>query len=75
MKLPSGIVMPMAFLALAEDARRHESDADRPVWLDRLSADEANLRSAVLWSIEAADPTSRCGWWRAYGGSGRLTAT
>ena len=67
----------MAFLALAEDARPHESDADRPVWLDRLSADEANLRSAVLWSIEAADPDLAmrlvASLWRFWQADGHLT--
>jgi predicted ATPase/class 3 adenylate cyclase len=44
-----------AFLALAVEAQRHESDASRAAWLDRLAADEANLRSAVMWAIDVGD--------------------
>ncbi|MFI5225857.1 MAG: ATP-binding protein [Candidatus Limnocylindrales bacterium] len=66
-----------AFLALAREAQRHESDADRAVWLDRLAADEANLRTAVLWAIDAAEADLAmhlvAALWRFWQADGHLT--
>jgi tetratricopeptide (TPR) repeat protein len=42
-----------AFLALAVEAKRHEFTTEQGAWIDRLSADEANLRAALRWAIEA----------------------
>src|SRR4029079_1601480 len=42
-----------AFLALAVAAREHEASHDRAAWIDRLAADDANIRSAVRWAIDA----------------------
>jgi predicted ATPase/class 3 adenylate cyclase len=42
-----------AFLALALKAREHEATVDRGEWIDRLAADEPNLRAAVHWAIES----------------------
>jgi tetratricopeptide (TPR) repeat protein len=43
-----------SFLALAERAEPHLTDADQKEWLDRLDIEHENLRSALEWS--AADP-------------------
>jgi predicted ATPase/class 3 adenylate cyclase len=42
-----------AFLALSVEAKRHEFTTEQGPWIDRLSADEANLRAALRWAIEA----------------------
>jgi predicted ATPase/class 3 adenylate cyclase len=44
-----------AYLALAEAAAPHLPGPDQPRWLDRLGLDQANLRSAVQWAIDAGD--------------------
>lgn len=44
-----------AFLELALEAKRREFTMERAAWLDRLAADEANLRAAVRWSLETDD--------------------
>jgi predicted ATPase len=44
-----------AYLALALEAKGHESTWERGRWFDRLDLDVANLRSAVLWAIETGD--------------------
>jgi predicted ATPase len=41
-----------AFLALARLPRRDEGTLAQIPWLERLSLDEANLRSAVRWAID-----------------------
>jgi predicted ATPase/class 3 adenylate cyclase len=45
----------LAYLALAEEAERHDGRAGSAEWLERLSADHANLRTAVAWAIEAGE--------------------
>ncbi len=66
-----------AFLALAREAQRHESDADRAAWLDRLATDEANLRTAVLWAIDAGEADLAmqlvAALWRFWQADGHLT--
>jgi predicted ATPase/class 3 adenylate cyclase len=66
-----------AFLALAQAAQGEESAATYPAWLDRLSADETNLRAAVGWTIEAgeADLAMRlvASLWRFWQADGHLT--
>jgi len=44
-----------AFLALAIEAKRHEFTTAQGRWIDRLAADEANLRAALRWAIEAEE--------------------
>jgi predicted ATPase/class 3 adenylate cyclase len=44
-----------AYLALAHEARRHMSTIRQASWVDRLAADEPNLRSAVRWAIDAGE--------------------
>ena len=67
----------LAFLALAVEAQRHESDADRATWLDRLASDGADLRAAVLWAIEAAEADLAmrlvAALWRFWQADGHLT--
>ena len=64
-----------AFLALALAAREHESTHDRAVWIERLAADDANIRSAVHWAIDSDEAHSRCASSPPCGGTGRSTAT
>ncbi len=48
----------LAYLALAEEAAP-DLAASQGMWLDRLAIDDANLRSAMRWSIQAGDaPTA-----------------
>ncbi len=48
----------LAYLALAEEAVP-DLAASQGMWLDRLAIDDANLRSAMRWSIQAGDaPTA-----------------
>jgi predicted ATPase/class 3 adenylate cyclase len=44
-----------AYLALAEEVAPYLPGADQPRWLDRLSADSPNLRSATRWAIDAGE--------------------
>ena len=44
-----------SFLALALAAQEHESTHDRAVWINRLAADDANIRSAVHWAIDSGE--------------------
>jgi ATP/maltotriose-dependent transcriptional regulator MalT len=37
------------FLALAEDAEKHQLDAAQSAWLRRLETDDRNLRAALTW--------------------------
>jgi predicted ATPase/class 3 adenylate cyclase len=41
-----------AFLVLAAQAKQYEGTLAQVPWIERLSIDEANLRSAVRWAIE-----------------------
>jgi predicted ATPase/DNA-binding SARP family transcriptional activator len=43
------------FLRLAEEAEPHLRMADQLVWLDRLSAEQENLRAALHWAIDERD--------------------
>jgi predicted ATPase/DNA-binding SARP family transcriptional activator len=43
------------FLRLAEEAEPHLRQADQLVWLDRLSAEQENLRAALRWAIDERD--------------------
>jgi predicted ATPase/class 3 adenylate cyclase len=45
----------LAYLALAETAAPHLPGGDQPPWLDRLDADQANLRAALRWAIDVGD--------------------
>lgn len=45
----------LAYLALAEEAMRHDSTSAGMEWFERLSADHANLRTAVVWAIDAGE--------------------
>jgi len=44
-----------AYLGLAEAAAQHLNTGRQPPWLDRLARDDANLRSALRWSIATGD--------------------
>jgi predicted ATPase/class 3 adenylate cyclase len=45
----------IAFLALAETAAPNMPGPDQPRWLDRLTIDHANLRSAIQWTIDSGE--------------------
>ena len=45
----------VAYLELAETAERHLLAAEQPAWIDRLALDQANLRAALRWSIDAGE--------------------
>jgi tetratricopeptide (TPR) repeat protein len=69
------------YLALAEEAEPRIRGRDQVAWLDRLEAENDNLRAAIGWSLEAgeAQTAARFGWalsmyWamRARHGEGRL---
>ncbi len=69
------------YLALAEKAEPRIRGQDQIEWLDRLEAENDNLRAAIRWSLEAGDAqvAARFGWalgmyWvmRARHGEGRL---
>jgi len=45
----------LAYLALAREAARHQMTVRQATWMHRLSLDDANLRSAVRWSIDAGE--------------------
>jgi len=47
------------FLALAEQAEAHDMKADQAVWFERLDEEHENLRAALDWSMDEADP-ERC---------------
>jgi predicted ATPase len=69
------------YLALAEEAEPRIKGHDQVEWLDRLEAENDNLRAAIGWSLEADDAqtAARFGWalgmyWvmRGRSGEGRL---
>ena len=45
----------IAFLALAETAAPNMPGPDQPHWLDRLTIDYANLRTAIQWTIDSGE--------------------
>ncbi len=45
----------LAFHALAARAAVHLPGANQAVWLDRLSLDQANIRAATRWAIDAGE--------------------
>ena len=65
-----------AYLGLAQRAATHYLRHDQAEWLDRLVADDANLRLAMLWAIETEDAAfgMRLGGalWRYWVTTGRL---
>ena len=65
-----------AYLGLAQRAATHYLRHDQAEWLDRLVADDANLRLAMLWAIETEDAAfgMRLGgaMWRYWVTTGRL---
>lgn len=52
------------FLALAEEAEPRLKGQDQVEWLDRLEAENDNLRAAIGWCLEAGDTgtAARFGW-------------
>jgi predicted ATPase/DNA-binding XRE family transcriptional regulator len=69
------------YLALAEEAERRIKGREQIEWLDRLEAENDNLRAAIGWSLEVeeAQTATRFGWalgmyWvmRTRHGEGRL---
>ena len=52
------------YLALAEEAEPRIKGRDQAEWLDRLEAENDNLRAAIGWSLEAgeAQTAARFGW-------------
>jgi predicted ATPase len=44
-----------ASVELAEEAAQHLFAAEQPAWLDRLTLDEANLRTALRWAIDEGE--------------------
>jgi len=52
------------YLTLTEEAEPKIKGHDQGEWLDRLEADNDNLRAAIRWSVEAGDPqtAARFGW-------------
>ena len=45
----------VAYLELAETSERHLLAAEQPAWIDRLALDQANLRAALRWTIDAGE--------------------
>ena len=45
----------VAYLELAETSERHLLAAEQPAWIDRLTLDQANLRAALRWTIDAGE--------------------
>ncbi len=44
-----------AYLGLAEAAAPHMPSLEQAPWLDRLALDQANLRAAIVWAIDAGE--------------------
>lgn len=44
-----------AFAALIEEAARHLATRSQVIWIDRVAPDDANLRSATRWAIDAGE--------------------
>jgi predicted ATPase len=66
-----------AFADLAMEAIRHVPGADQAWWIDRLEADAANLRAAMLHALEVGDVPSAlgltAGLWRYWLQTGRMS--
>src|SRR5262249_20590870 len=41
------------FVSLAEESKAHLTGAAQQEWLERLEAEHANLRAALIWSVDA----------------------
>lgn len=72
------------FLRLAETAEAELIGANQGLWLDRLEADQENLRSASEWALESGDLETalrldgalwRFWWIRGYPAAGRARLT
>jgi len=65
-----------AYLALAEAAAPFLPGPDQPRWLDRLTVDYPNLRTAIRWSIDAGEVVLAqrfiAAMWRFWQQTGRL---
>ncbi|HYW86286.1 MAG TPA: NB-ARC domain-containing protein, partial [Chloroflexota bacterium] len=46
------------FATLAEAAEPHLNSGQRPVWLRRFDAEQANIRAALQWAVESKSPES-----------------
>ena len=68
-----------AFRGLTAAAREGLSSADQAMWIDRLSADDANLRTALEWAINAGEAevaqTLVGSLWQYWRTTGQLNAT
>jgi non-specific serine/threonine protein kinase len=64
------------FLSLAEDAYLGLVGAQQPMWLARLDVEDANIRAALLWSLEHGSAESALRFaralWRYWSARGRL---
>ena len=65
-----------AYLALAQEALRHHGTSLQPAWMDRLAADDPQLRAAMRWSIDTGATTIALGFagslWRYWQTKGLL---
>ena len=65
------------YLALAREAAPFLPGADQARWLDRLAMDQANLRAALTWAIDAGETDLALGLvgalWRFWQLAGHLT--
>ena len=66
-----------AYLALVEEAGRQHATIHQPVWMRRLAEDDAQLRTAIRWSIDAGEVEVALGLagslWRYWQTHGRLS--
>lgn len=66
-----------AFADLVEASARHIGTSSQPAWIDRLAPDDANVRSATRWAIDAGEVVLAqrlaAAAWRYWNASGQLT--